>query len=197
MTNTCNPSIPVVSPRYQLIASSKQMQGKSYSLPPLLGKAEGPGSSSAKSSCSLGNKPEDCSQNAGIHKSQISLWVESGQSMHSGNLSGAHNRRVDEVGKPNRKRARPGENPRPRPKDRQMIMDRVKELREIVPNCAKVKFFANGTLKYIFYFTFYIELLISMSLILVSSSCSMYWGRSVALMLCLRKPSSTCFFCKV
>ncbi|EPS58800.1 hypothetical protein M569_16012, partial [Genlisea aurea] len=36
-----------------------------------------------------------------------------------------------------RKRVKPGENPRPRPKDRQMIQDRVKELREIVPNGAK------------------------------------------------------------
>jgi hypothetical protein len=37
-----------------------------------------------------------------------------------------------------KKRARPGESTRPRPKDRQQIQDRVKELREIVPNSAKV-----------------------------------------------------------
>ncbi|KAK8969027.1 Transcription factor bHLH155 [Platanthera guangdongensis] len=36
-----------------------------------------------------------------------------------------------------RKRARPGESTRPRPKDRQQIQDRLKELREIVPNGAK------------------------------------------------------------
>ncbi|KAJ3706633.1 hypothetical protein LUZ61_010338 [Rhynchospora tenuis] len=36
-----------------------------------------------------------------------------------------------------KKRARPGESTRPRPKDRQQIQDRVKELREIVPNSAK------------------------------------------------------------
>ena len=152
MTNTCSPSVPVVSSRYQLIASSEQMQGKSFSLPPLLGKTEVPGSCSARSSFGLGNKPEDCSQSAGIHKSQISLWVERGQSMHSDNLSGAHSRRVDEIGKPNWKRARPGENPRPRPKDRQMIMDHVKELREIVPNGAKVKLFANENLEVDFLF---------------------------------------------
>nr|QDH08925.1 transcription factor LHW-like isoform X2 [Cymbidium sinense] len=46
-------------------------------------------------------------------------------------------KRVDEVNKVNRKRPRAGETPRPRPKDRQLIMDRVKELREIVPNGAK------------------------------------------------------------
>jgi hypothetical protein len=37
-----------------------------------------------------------------------------------------------------KRRARAGESTRPRPKDRQLIQDRVKELREIVPNGAKV-----------------------------------------------------------
>lgn len=37
-----------------------------------------------------------------------------------------------------RKKAKPGESARPRPKDRQLIQDRVKELREIVPNGSKV-----------------------------------------------------------
>ncbi|XVE96926.1 hypothetical protein REPUB_Repub02eG0266100 [Reevesia pubescens] len=36
-----------------------------------------------------------------------------------------------------KRRARPGDNPRPRPRDRQMIQDRLKELRELVPNGAK------------------------------------------------------------
>ncbi|GAV76548.1 bHLH-MYC_N domain-containing protein [Cephalotus follicularis] len=36
-----------------------------------------------------------------------------------------------------KRKARPGDNPRPRPRDRQMIQDRVKELRELVPNGAK------------------------------------------------------------
>ncbi|GLJ39289.1 hypothetical protein SUGI_0801790 [Cryptomeria japonica] len=39
--------------------------------------------------------------------------------------------------KVNRKRARSGESGRPRPKDRQQIQDRVKELREIIPNGIK------------------------------------------------------------
>ncbi|KAB2068982.1 hypothetical protein ES319_A08G066800v1 [Gossypium barbadense] len=42
-----------------------------------------------------------------------------------------------EPAKNNKKRARPGENPRPRPRDRQLIQDRIKELRELVPNGAK------------------------------------------------------------
>ncbi|TQE13763.1 hypothetical protein C1H46_000770 [Malus baccata] len=37
----------------------------------------------------------------------------------------------------NSKRARPGENSRPRPRDRQLIQDRIKELREIIPAGAK------------------------------------------------------------
>ncbi|KAG8071823.1 hypothetical protein GUJ93_ZPchr0006g41211 [Zizania palustris] len=56
-------------------------------------------------------------------------------------LNTAHSK-VSQVKKPEelkalKKRARPGESTRPRPKDRQQIQDRVKELREIVPNSAK------------------------------------------------------------
>ncbi|PVH66778.1 hypothetical protein PAHAL_1G344600 [Panicum hallii] len=52
------------------------------------------------------------------------------------------NSKVSQVKKPEgvkvvKKRARPGETTRPRPKDRQQIQERVKELREIVPNSAK------------------------------------------------------------
>ncbi|KAM7254279.1 hypothetical protein ACFE04_031961 [Oxalis oulophora] len=37
----------------------------------------------------------------------------------------------------NKKRAKPGETSRPRPRDRQLIQDRIKELRELVPNGSK------------------------------------------------------------
>jgi hypothetical protein len=47
-------------------------------------------------------------------------------------------KKPEEASKMVKKRARPGESTRPRPKDRQQIQDRVKELREIVPNSAKV-----------------------------------------------------------
>lgn len=65
--------------------------------------------------------------------SQISSWIEQGPST---SVSTANSKKSD-GGKSNRKRFKPGENPRPRPKDRQMIQDRVKELRDIVPNGAK------------------------------------------------------------
>ncbi|OVA02434.1 Myc-type [Macleaya cordata] len=42
-----------------------------------------------------------------------------------------------EPAKINRKRGRPGESCRPRPRDRQLIQDRVKELRQLVPNGSK------------------------------------------------------------
>lgn len=46
--------------------------------------------------------------------------------------------RSSEPSKNSKKRARPGESCRPRPRDRQLIQDRIKELRELVPNGAKV-----------------------------------------------------------
>jgi hypothetical protein len=63
------------------------------------------------------------------------------------------NSKVSQVKKPEgvkaiKKRARPGESTCPRPKDRQQIQERVKELREIVPNSAKV----STNHKYLFLF---------------------------------------------
>uniref|UniRef100_A0A1J3CUR4 Transcription factor LHW n=1 Tax=Noccaea caerulescens TaxID=107243 RepID=A0A1J3CUR4_NOCCA len=72
-----------------------------------------------------------------VYGSQISSWVEQA---HSLKREGSPRTMIkNETAKPanNRKRLKPGENPRPRPKDRQMIQDRVKELREIIPNGAK------------------------------------------------------------
>ncbi|CAL5193728.1 unnamed protein product [Lathyrus oleraceus] len=45
--------------------------------------------------------------------------------------------RSSEPSKNSKKRARPGESCRPRPRDRQLIQDRIKELRDLVPNGAK------------------------------------------------------------
>ncbi|CAN7018160.1 unnamed protein product [Brassica oleracea var. botrytis] len=72
-----------------------------------------------------------------VYGSQISSWVEQAHSLKREESPRMMNK--NETTKPaiNRKRLKPGENPRPRPKDRQMIQDRVKELREIIPNGAK------------------------------------------------------------
>ncbi|GJN28243.1 hypothetical protein PR202_gb16347 [Eleusine coracana subsp. coracana] len=51
--------------------------------------------------------------------------------------SASNSKGLDTTSKTNRKRSRPGESAKPRPKDRQLIQDRIKELRELVPNGAK------------------------------------------------------------
>lgn len=66
-------------------------------------------------------------------------WIERGHNIRQSNSAPTgYSTKPHEASKTTRKRLKPGENPRPRPKDRQMIQDRVKELREIVPNGAKV-----------------------------------------------------------
>ncbi|XP_014493936.1 transcription factor LHW [Vigna radiata var. radiata] len=93
--------------------------------------------SSLRSGCSK-DDAGNCSQMTSIYGSKLSSWVENGNSVkRESSVSTGYSKRPEEVCKSNRKRLKPGENPRPRPKDRQMIQDRVKELREIVPNGAK------------------------------------------------------------
>ncbi|GER36517.1 basic helix-loop-helix (bHLH) DNA-bindingsuperfamily protein [Striga asiatica] len=79
------------------------------------------------------------SQGSSIFGSQLSSWISRDvKGKQASSLSTGYSKKIDEgSGKTGRKRLKPGENPRPRPKDRQMIQDRVKELREIVPNGAK------------------------------------------------------------
>jgi hypothetical protein len=92
-----------------------------------------------KQPCFFEKSEDGClSQNNGMHKSQIRLWIESGQNMKCESASASNSKGVDTPSKANRKRSRPGESPKPRPKDRQLIQDRIKELRELVPNGAKV-----------------------------------------------------------
>ncbi|OEL35659.1 Transcription factor LHW [Dichanthelium oligosanthes] len=91
-----------------------------------------------KQPCFFEKSEDGClSQNNGMHKSQIRLWIESGQNMKCESASASNSKGVDTLSKANRKRSRPGESTKPRPKDRQLIQDRIKELRELVPNGAK------------------------------------------------------------
>lgn len=130
-------SVPSSSPKYGQVSMADQVQGEFFGPPKHLGKVGSVGTNSLKSGCSkddVGN----CSQTTSICGSHISSWVEQGNNVkRDSSLSTAYSKRPDEINKSNRKRLKPGENPRPRPKDRQMIQDRVKELREIVPNGAK------------------------------------------------------------
>ncbi|KAF9665346.1 hypothetical protein SADUNF_Sadunf16G0113200 [Salix dunnii] len=134
LTKISMPSFPSGSPTYGRIGMSDQVPRELISLPKRAGTVA---SSSVRSGCSK-DDAGTCSQTTNIYGSQLSSWVEQGHNArHDSSVSTAFSKKNDETSKPNRKRLKPGENPRPRPKDRQMIQDRVKELREIVPNGAK------------------------------------------------------------
>ncbi|POO01350.1 MYC/MYB transcription factor [Trema orientale] len=136
LTKVSSSSVPSNSPTHGCVNLSNHMQGGKFELPKTLNKPGMVKTSSFKSGCSK-DDAGNCSQTSG-YGSQISSWVEQGSCMkHDSSVSTAYSKRPDEIDKSNRKRLKPGENPRPRPKDRQMIQDRVKELREIVPNGAK------------------------------------------------------------
>ncbi|XP_006646502.1 transcription factor LHW-like [Oryza brachyantha] len=125
--------------------SSGQMFCNFTSVSPGTIKSEVPAEGLRQSSPSI-DKSEGCSQTQQSYRSHIRLWVENNHNVGSDSLStgqasdslsAGQCKRSDEIGKSNRKRSRPGESARPRPKDRQMIQDRIKELREIVPSSAK------------------------------------------------------------
>ncbi|XP_050368671.1 transcription factor LHW isoform X2 [Argentina anserina] len=137
LTKISTSSIPSGSPTYGQLSVSTHVPGETLDLPKDLGKA-GLVEINSFLSGICRDDAGNCSQTTSIYGSQVSSWVESGnKSKHESSVSTAYSKKPDLLGKSNRKRLKPGENPRPRPKDRQMIQDRVKELREIVPNAAK------------------------------------------------------------
>lgn len=115
------------------------LQGELYGFTKTTSKAAATvGSSYFQYGCSK-DDTGSCSQTSSIYGSHVSSWVDQGRDVKcDSSVSTAYSKKNDQMTKSNRKRLKPGENPRPRPKDRQMIQDRVKELREIVPNGAKV-----------------------------------------------------------
>ncbi|KAI0528618.1 hypothetical protein KFK09_001160 [Dendrobium nobile] len=129
-TKLSSSSIPCASSN-DWSTSSGQKQGDYISSSMVKSNTETTGSASVRTADSV-----DETERPGYNKSHASLWVESGKNRNSDNLFESHGKMIDESSKLHRKRARPGETPRPRPKDRQLIMDRVKELREIVPSGA-------------------------------------------------------------
>ncbi|KAJ8534672.1 hypothetical protein K7X08_016400 [Anisodus acutangulus] len=66
-----------------------------------------------------------------------SIRSSRGFSSTSCSRGSGHAERSLETSKMHKKRARPGESCRPRPRDRQLIQDRIKELRDLVPNGSK------------------------------------------------------------
>ncbi|KAK8284065.1 hypothetical protein V6Z12_D08G133800 [Gossypium hirsutum] len=81
-------------------------------------------------------------------KSQVGLWIDDSYGVKAGNAI------VTTAKKPTRKRAKPGESSRPRPKDRQLIQDRIKELRGIIPHSGKqlsIDHLLERTIKYLLF----------------------------------------------
>ncbi|KAK4408401.1 Transcription factor LHW [Sesamum angolense] len=118
---------------YGQFGNSDHVDGELLGIPKYLAKA------GAMSSFSL--RTGSSKEHSGAYSQCSSVydsWIENGHNMKQNNsASTGYSKKPNETSKTNRKRLKPGENPRPRPKDRQLIQDRVKELREIVPNGAK------------------------------------------------------------
>jgi hypothetical protein len=107
------------------------------------------GTSTENISCDTMLRNTQASSSHSSQKSQLQLWIEGGSGSKSDGLQagtvGTTGTSADMTLKStNKKRCRPGENPRPRPKDRQLIQDRIKELRELVPSGAKVMCLSYG-----------------------------------------------------
>ncbi|XP_040990769.1 uncharacterized protein LOC121237906 [Juglans microcarpa x Juglans regia] len=88
-----------------------------------------------------------------LPKSQVGLWIDDSYSVNVGIAGVARSLKPEEPTKASRKRARPGESTRPRPKDRQQIQDRIKELRGIIPHGGKcsIDSLLDRTIKYMFF----------------------------------------------
>ncbi|KAE8694661.1 Serine/threonine-protein kinase WNK-related, putative isoform 3 [Hibiscus syriacus] len=95
------------------------------------------------------DKSDNTIFNKEIHrKSHVGLWIDDSYSVNAGNAV------VAALKKPTRKRAKPGESTRPRPKDRQLIQDRIKELRGIIPHSGKqlsIDHLLERTIKYLLF----------------------------------------------
>ncbi|KAG2568095.1 hypothetical protein PVAP13_7NG291200 [Panicum virgatum] len=89
----------------------------------------------ASSSYTSGNVQKSSSKATSVPPGNIS--VDDTCSFNTANSKGSQSNNPEGT-KVAKKRAKAGESTRPRPKDRQLIQDRVKELREIVPNGAKL-----------------------------------------------------------
>ncbi|XP_027364577.1 transcription factor bHLH157-like [Abrus precatorius] len=87
--------------------------------------------------CDLDSTNNLLSKNDSFMKFQVGMWVDDSHSINIGRAAQVHPQKPAEPTKPTRKRARPGESTRPRPKDRQQIQDCIKELRGIIPNGGK------------------------------------------------------------
>ncbi|WVZ86753.1 hypothetical protein U9M48_033489 [Paspalum notatum var. saurae] len=82
------------------------------------------------------NYTSGSTQNGSSKVPPANISVDDTCSFNTENSKGSQSSNPEGM-KAGKRRTRAGESTRPRPKDRQLIQDRVKELREIVPNSAK------------------------------------------------------------
>uniref|UniRef100_A0A2P2JLR9 Transcription factor LHW-like isoform X1 n=1 Tax=Rhizophora mucronata TaxID=61149 RepID=A0A2P2JLR9_RHIMU len=137
LIKTDSSSVPNDSLAHCHANMSDQHRKGLFDFPKLQEKA-GTEASSSIISCCTKDGVKSCSQSTSLYGSQLSSWVEQAHNVRrESSVATGYSKKNAEVSKTDRKKLKPGENPRPRPKDRQMIQDRVKELREIVPNGAK------------------------------------------------------------
>lgn len=103
-----------------------------------------------QSSCMVDRFP--CKKEA-VPKSQVSSWIDDSYSTNIGGSILERSHKSEEPAKTCKKRAKPGESNRPRPKDRQQIQDRIKELRGIIPSGAKcsIDSLLDRTIKYMLF----------------------------------------------
>lgn len=72
-------------------------------------------------------------------KSRVCSWIDDNYSINAvSSIVTSETKKHEDHKKGTKKRTRPGESTRPRPKDRQLIQDRLKELKEIIPNSGKL-----------------------------------------------------------
>ncbi|XP_050230332.1 transcription factor bHLH157 [Mercurialis annua] len=85
--------------------------------------------------------------------SQVGLWIDDSYSINNGSGPPVKAKKINEPTKATKKRARPGESGRPRPKDRQQIQDLIKELKGIIPDGGKCSIDAllDRTIKYMLF----------------------------------------------
>ncbi|XP_057457481.1 transcription factor LHW-like [Lotus japonicus] len=135
VTGSSTSSVP--SPVFKKVGPG-HLQGGLFNFSKNGGKTGTVETSSLRSRCSKDDAGKS-SPSSAIYGSQLSSWIENvgGDVKCENSVSTGYSKQSREAGKSNRKRLKLGENPRPRPKDRQMIQDRVKELRELVPNGEK------------------------------------------------------------
>ncbi|XP_047325608.1 transcription factor bHLH155-like isoform X2 [Impatiens glandulifera] len=90
-------------------------------------------------SCSLNQSLVENEASYCLSSEVSGVW--SSRCFSSPNLSACSGQleRSQETTKVGKKRARPGESGRPRPRDRQLIQDRIKELRDLVPSGSKYR----------------------------------------------------------